>query len=179
MKILHVNALDTKGGAARASYRLHRALLDKNVDSHMLVLEKSSDDFTVIGPTSKLKQVINNLRPYVDYLPLKLYKNRKKMSFSPSWLPFSRVVSKINDLKPDVVHLHWIAGGMMTIEEIGKIEAPIVWSLHDNWAFTGGCHINLECDKYKEKCHTCPVLGSLKENDLSRKVFRRKKKVFS
>ena len=179
MKILHVNALDTKGGAARASYRLHRALLDEGIDSEMLVLEKSSDDHTIIGESSKIKQIINNLRPYIDYLPLKWYKDRRKMAFSPSWLPFSGVVKKINTLNPDIVHLHWIAGGMMTIEEIAKIKAPIVWSLHDNWAFTGGCHVMWDCEKYKQHCGSCPVLGSEKQNDLSRKVFKRKEKAYA
>jgi len=178
MKILHVNALDIQGGAARASYRLHQALLHEGLDSQVLVLEKSSDDFRVIGSGSKVKQVINNLRPYIDYLPLKFYKNRAKRAFSPSWLPFSGVVSQINALNPDIVHLHWIAGGMMTIEEIAKIKAPIVWSLHDNWAFTGGCHVMWDCEKYKESCGACPMLGSEKENDLSRKTFLRKKKTY-
>ena len=179
MKVLHVNALDMQGGAARASYRLHQALLNEGMDSQVLVLEKSSDDFRVIGPISKMKQVANNLRPYIDYLPLKLYKNRAKRAFSPSWLPFSSIVSQINALNPDVVHLHWIAGGMMTIEEIAKIKAPIVWSLHDNWAFTGGCHVMWDCEKYKENCGACPMLGSEKETDLSRKTFLRKEKTYS
>ena len=179
MKVLHVNALDIKGGAARASYRLHQSLVDEGIDSSMLVLEKSSDDFRIIGPISKLKEVVNNLRPYIDYAPLKLYKHRAKRAFSPSWLPFSGIVKKINSLNPDIVHLHWIAGGMMTIEEIAKIKAPIVWSLHDNWAFTGGCHVMWDCDKYKKSCGSCPMLGSEKENDLSRKVFLRKKTTYA
>jgi hypothetical protein len=29
---------------------------------------------------------------------------------------------------------------MIRIEDIEKIKLPIVWSLHDMWAFTGGCH---------------------------------------
>ena len=179
MKILHVNLRDIEGGAARASYRLHLSLLDQSIDSKMLVLEKSSDDYRVIAETSKVKQVLNTLRPYIDYIPLKWYKSRRKMSFSPSWLPFSGVVSQINKINPDVVHLHWIAGGMMTIEEIVKIKVPIVWSLHDNWAFTGGCHVMWDCVKYKDGCDTCPMLGSDKENDLSRKIFKRKEKAYA
>jgi len=38
---------------------------------------------------------------------------------------------------------------MIKIEDLSKIKAPIVWSLHDNWAFSGGCHIMWECKKYK------------------------------
>jgi glycosyltransferase involved in cell wall biosynthesis len=82
----------------------------------------------------------------------------------------------IKEINPDIVHLHWINGGMIKIEDLAKIDKPIVWSLHDMWAFTGGCHYDEECGRYKEKCVKCKVLGSEKENDLSKKVFKRKEK---
>ena len=87
------------------------------------------------------------------------------------------IITKVNQINPDIVHMHWICGGMMRIEQIANIIPPIVWSLHDTWAFTGGCHVMWDCEKYKDECHTCPVLSSPKENDLSRKVFIRKEKV--
>ncbi|MBJ7591785.1 glycosyltransferase family 4 protein [Aeromonas veronii] len=179
MKVLIVNTLDIQGGAARAAYRLHKALLAMDVDSHMLVQSKSSDDFTVLGPESKLQQGIGKIRPTLDSLPILRYKDRTKTLFSPSWLPCSGLVDKINALNPDVVHLHWIAGGMLRIEELTKIKAPIVWSLHDNWAFTGGCHIMWECERYKQSCGTCPRLSSQRDNDLSRKIWLHKQKVFA
>jgi glycosyltransferase involved in cell wall biosynthesis len=67
---------------------------------------------------------------------------------------------------------------MMRIEDIARIKAPIVWSLHDMWAFTGGCHYDEECSGYEKECGNCKVLGSDKENDLSKKVFLRKQKAF-
>ena len=179
MKILIVNKSDIQGGAARAAYRLHKALLENGVDSKMLVQDKISDDYTVIGPTTKVQKAIAKIRPTIDSLPVRLYKNRTKTLFSPSWLGFSGIVDKINKINPDIVHLHWICGGMMTIEDISRIKAPIIWSLHDNWAFTGGCHIKWKCEKYRENCGACPRLGSQKENDLSRRVWRRKQKSFA
>lgn len=179
MKILIVNTSDIEGGAARAAYRLHKALLSQGVDSQMLVQSKSSDDYTVITETVKVKKTLNKLRPFLDSLPIRFYKERTKTLFSSSWLPFSNIVDKINQINPDIVHLHWICHGMMRIEDMVRINAPIVWSLHDNWAFTGGCHIKWECEKHKDNCGTCPRLGSDKEHDLSRKIWNRKKKVFS
>jgi len=178
MKVLIVNTYDIQGGAARAAYRLHRALIDAGIDSYMLVQSKASDDYTVIGPTTKIQKAIAKMRPTLDQIPVQFYKNRTKTPFSPAWLPFSNIVDKINEINPDIVHLHWICGGLMRIEDIAKIKAPIVWSLHDNWAFTGGCHIMWECEKYKSSCGACPRLGSNKQNDLSSKVFKRKKRVF-
>ncbi len=179
MKILIVNSSDTQGGASRAAYRLHLSLLANHIDCQMLVQSKSSDDFTVIGPMTKLEKIMSILRPRFDNLPVNFYKKRTKMPFSPAWFPSGHMVKKINAIKPDIVHLHLINAGMLKIEDIAKINAPVVWSLHDNWVFTGGCHIKWECEKYKDSCGACPRLGSDKENDLSRKIYKRKQKTFS
>jgi glycosyltransferase involved in cell wall biosynthesis len=180
MRILTVNTFDIEGGAARAAYRLHRALLANDIDSQMLVQAKSSDDFTVIlASDSKIQKGLAKLRPTLDALPVKYYKNRTKTLFSSAYLPSFGLADKINALEPDVVHLHWVADGMLRIEDISKIKAPIVWSLHDMWAFTGGCHYDEECEGYKNHCGNCKVLGSEKKNDLSAKIFQRKIKVFS
>ena len=179
MKILIVNTSDIQGGAARAAYRLHRSLLAQGVDSNMLVQSKSSDDFTVFGPQTIFQKATAKMRPTLDSIPVRRYPERTRTLFSPSWVPFPCQVDKINALNPDVVHLHWIGGGMMRIEDLAKIKAPLVWSLHDNWAFTGGCHIMWECERYKESCGECPRLASKNENDLSRKVWLRKQKTFA
>jgi len=107
------------------------------------------------------------------------YKNRIETAFSPAVIGFSGVIDSINDTSPDIVHLHWICAAMIKLEDLRKINAPIVWSLHDMWAFTGGCHYDEECQAYEQNCGNCIVLRSTKEHDLSRKVYRRKEKVFA
>lgn len=179
MKVLIVNTSDIVGGAARAAYRLHKALLSQGVDSHILVKDKQSDDYTVIGESNKIKKIFNKFRPTLDSLPVRFYKKRTKTLFSPSWVGFSNIIEKINEIKPDIVHLHWIAGGMIKIEDIARIKPPLVWSLHDMWVFTGGCHYNEECNEYKKECGNCKVLKSSREKDLSRKIFLRKQSTFS
>lgn len=179
MKILIVNTSDLQGGAAKAAYRLHKALLAARVDSQMLVQNKISDDSTVIGSKTKVQKLINKARLVLDQFPIRFYRHRTRTLFTPAWLPFSNVVDHINRIDPDIVHLHWIGFGMIRIEELARIKAPIVWSLHDDWAFTGGCHVKWECEKYKDHCGACPRLGSNNENDLSRDIFSRKEKTFS
>ena len=178
MKLLIVSASDIAGGANKAAYRLHRSLLDNGIDSQMLVQNKISDDFSVIGPKSNFRKlIINPVRPALDHIFMKI--NKVKSLFSSSYLPFSEIVTKINEINPDIVHLHWIAGGMMRIEDISRIKSTIVWSLHDMWPFTGGCHYDKGCGLYKNTCGTCKVLKSKKDNDLSRKIFKRKLKEYS
>ena len=179
MKILIVNTSDINGGAARAAYRLHKSLLEQEIDSTMVVQTKTSDDFTVVTTTNKFLKTLNRLRPIIDSLPVQRYKEKSKTLFSPSWFGFNNIIDQINNENPDIVHLHWITGGMIKIEDLSKIKAPIVWSLHDNWAFTGGCHIMWDCNRYISDCGTCPQLKSDKSNDLSRKTFNRKLKSFS
>lgn len=179
MKVLHINTSDTQGGAARAAYRIHKGLIESDIDSNMLVQSKSLDDFTIIGPETSSQKAASILRPYLDQIPSKLYKHRFKVPFSPLCVPMSGISQKINALQPSLVHLHWIGNGMMTIEEIANIKAPIIWTLHDNWAFTGGCHVRYDCEKYKTGCGACPILKSKSFHDLSRIIFKRKVNTFA
>ena len=66
----------------------------------------------------------------------------------------------------------------MQIETMAKLNVPIVWSLHDMWAFTGGCHYTQSCDRYLQSCGTCPQLGSRRQLDVSHWVWRRKRQVY-
>ncbi|WP_414583972.1 glycosyltransferase family 4 protein [Scytonema sp. PCC 10023] len=177
MKVLHISTSDTNGGAARATYRLHKGLQNINVNSQMLVQEKYSDDTTVLAPKIRLSQGIARAKLTFDVLPLKLYSQRDRTTFSLQWLP-DGVIPKVTQIDPDIINLHWMSGGFIQIETIAKLPRPLVWTLHDMWAFTGGCHYSGECDRYTKSCGTCPLLKSSKDWDLSRWVWQRKAKAW-
>lgn len=101
MRVLIVNSSDLEGGAARAAYRLHHSLLKEGVDSKLLVQSKVSDDFTVLGPISKVEKLASRIRPLLDSLSNRRYERRTKTLYSSSWLPFSNVVERINALNPE------------------------------------------------------------------------------
>ncbi len=178
MKVLMINHSDASGGAARAAYRLHKGLCLKGIDSQMLVQQKLSGDAMVSGPATKFQKATALARQGLDGLPLELYRKKTKSLFSPAWVPFSGILKKIQNIDPDIVHLHWVAGGMLRVEDLALIKKPVLWSLHDMWAFTGGCHTDEDCGKYTANCGKCPVLGSNIENDLSRSVFKHKKEAY-
>jgi glycosyltransferase involved in cell wall biosynthesis len=177
VKVLHLNTYDTQGGAARAAYRLHQGLQAIGVDSQMLVKEKFSDNAAVFAPKITLSQGIARAKLTFDTLPLKLYSQRDKTIFSLQWLP-DRVVPRVIQIDPDIINLHWINGAYMQIETIAKLKRPLVWTLHDMWAFTGGCHYSGECDRYTKSCGTCPLLATRKDWDLSCWVWQRKAKAW-
>ena len=179
MKVLSVSYSDLEGGAARAAYRLHHALLKEGIDSQMLVQKKSSDEYTIVGPTSNLQNAFVALGASVDLLPTKWYKNRTLTKFSTAWRSSGKIINMINAIDPDIVHLHWINGGMLSIKDLSKIKAPVVWSMHDMWTFTGGCHYSENCSAFTGECGNCKVLGSTKAYDLSRWVYNRKATFFS
>ncbi len=179
MKILLISTSDTKGGAARATYRLHQGLQSIEVNSQMLVKVKHSNDKTVMGiqAVSGIGQAINGLRLTLDRLPLKFYSHGNKTTFSPHWLP-DNISSQVYNFAPDIINLHYVSAGYLQIETIAKFNRPIVWTLHDMWAFTGGCHYNQECNNYTASCGACPQLNSKRDGDLSRWIWQRKAKAW-
>lgn len=174
MKVLHLSTSDT-GGAGRATYRTHQGLLETGIDSQMLVRNQFNDNRSVRSSQSKLQAKLApfNIPSRLNDLPLFLYPKRQAGNFSSQWLPNS-IRSYITRFNPDIIHLHWIGGGYLSIEAIAKLGKPVVWTLHDMWPFTGGCFYTQNCDRYIVSCGHCPHLNSGKENDLSHWVWQRK-----
>lgn len=55
----------------------------------------------------------------------------------------------------DIIHLHWVTTKCIDFTKLPS-DRPVVWTLHDVWPLTGGCHCNLGCDKWKNGCTSCP-----------------------
>lgn len=173
MKPVLLSYSDLSGGAGRAAYRLHRGLIDLGVTSRMVVQDKASRDSTVFGPDSLSRRVFSKLRPILDSRPLNRYPRDPGVMFSPAIVPglLSRTLA---ELQPDVIHLHWVNNGYLRPETFRSFTQPLVWTLHDMWAFTGGCHYDQGCGAYRQACGKCPILGAEYESDLSRSTWRRK-----
>ncbi len=174
MRPVLVNSEDSRGGAARAVYRLHAGLRSIGVDSSMLVQVKHGEDPSVFGPRTVTGRLAARLRQGLDLLPVFAYPaGRTRRTFYPGWLP-DRSSGRVEDLAPDLVHLHWIAGGFVNVKSLRTYGVPLVWTLHDMWAFTGGCHYDEGCGRYASGCGACPLLGSRSSTDLSSAGFRRR-----
>jgi glycosyltransferase involved in cell wall biosynthesis len=176
MKILFLNRDSTEGGAARGATRLLEGLRLRGADARLYVQRRSGDNPFVIGPPAKLGKAMGFARRTLESFFFGLSSGKVKGLFSPAFLP-DRLSTRISAFAPDVVHLHWVAR-MMRLETLRRFKVPIVWTLHDSWPFTGGCFLPLDCTRYRESCGRCPVLGSSREDDLSRWVWRRKHKAW-
>lgn len=139
MNISHLSRSDLDGGAARAAYRIHHALRKIGVESVMMVNRAIADDWTVRGPKTKVGKLATTLRSPLASLVTSTLSTGNPILHSPSIIP-SRWHKRLNASNTDVVHLHWINGELVSIADIGAITKPIVWTLHDMWAFCGAEH---------------------------------------
>ncbi len=60
----------------------------------------------------------------------------------------------------DIIHLHLIHNfsnfSIFSLPFISKLK-PVVWTLHDPWAYTGGCEHSFDCNKWQNGCSVpCP-----------------------
>ncbi|BCA54125.1 glycosyl transferase family 1 [Nitrospira sp. KM1] len=186
MKIVHLSTYDIKGGAALSAYRLHSGLSVIGHDSSMVVKYRSGQDPKVMeyvlpmNLSSRFQRrvrrnaIVKSLKPYVRTRPPGFE------LFSEDRTPYGdSVVQQVPAC--DVMNLHWVAA-YVDYERFfptASRRAPIVWTLHDMNAVTGGCHYDMECGSYRQQCGSCPQLGSREEHDLSRQVWERKKAVMS
>ncbi|MDB5762850.1 MAG: glycosyl transferase family protein [Herminiimonas sp.] len=135
-----ISNADNVGGASRAAYRLYRSLLSENIETKMVVREKKTDDCRVYGPSTPGEKLRAIMRPKIGGRLLRLQKSENVNPHSVNILP-SNWAGAINGSNIDVVNLHWIGGETISIEDIGRIRKPIVWTLHDMWAFCGSEHV--------------------------------------
>lgn len=176
MKILFININDSDGGAAKAQYRIFNGLNEFGIDVEMFVLSKKTNmpNILSLNKYSKLKRIIANRLINVS---LNFF-YKKKTIFSLNIIPSRDILKKINNSNADIVHLHWINSELLSLRDISKINKPIIWTLHDMWAFTGGCHYSSGCLNYTEHCRNCPILESSKKKDISYHIFKQKLKTF-
>lgn len=176
MKVRLVNCSDIVGGAARAAYRIHQALRQEGVDSTMHVNEANTDDWTVQAPTGRRSRAWARVRPYLGALATRAMKTSNLVRHSPAIMR-SGWLERLNALEADVLHLNWINGEMLSVEEIGRLRKPVVWTLHDMWAFCGAEHYTEDL-RWREGYHSHNRPDYETGLDLNRWTWRRKRRAW-
>ncbi|MDR2475463.1 MAG: glycosyltransferase family 4 protein [Bacteroidales bacterium] len=184
MKILLISTFDCSGGAAVAANRLMKALRKQGVDAKILVRDKQTDDENVISVnTSWLKRKINFIRFAWERWIIFCHNrfNRKDLFRVSIANTGTDICGHSLMAWADVVHLHWINQGFLSLNDIKKLlktGKSVVWTMHDMWPCTGICHHAWGCENFKSECGNCPFLSSKKTNDLSYRIFQNKKHIF-
>ncbi|WP_417430144.1 glycosyltransferase [Kiloniella sp.] len=187
MKVVQLNRWDVKGGAAIAAYRQHKAVQSIGTDSTMFVREKLSDDCSVqeLDINNITVEDIaqrDSIRRKAETL-LSMNKGEIGSHLGPFSLPFAPFGKQMLNQLPDadILNLHWISGLVDFPEFFSheKTQIPIVWTLHDMYPFTGGCHYSGACGKFVNECGACEYISSNREVDLSRKIHEIKSNALS
>ena len=139
MKILMLSTLDSNAGAARAAYRLHKVFLNNSIECQMQVGIKNTDMPSISGPPGKVGKAMALVKPEMAAQIMRLQRSANGTFRSLALMP-SGLVGRINKSSFDVVQLNWIGGEFFSIEDIGRINKPLVWRLSDMWPFCGTEH---------------------------------------
>ena len=180
MRVLIVNTSERTGGAAVAASRLMKALNNNGVKAKMLVRDKESDSLTVVGlPKSPMLHWYFLWERLVIFC--RLHFSRKHL-FEIDIANTGSDITKLREFQEaDVIHLHWINQGMLSLNGICKIlrsGKPVVWTMHDIWPATGICHLTLGCHYFVNRCANCKYLpGGGGSNDLASRIWQKKQQM--
>lgn len=177
MQIVMISTHDCAGGAAIASFRLHHSFRSIGQNSAMLVKQVSSKDpdvyrVLVNHPDSQIEQDL-----FFILNKLAIQENRSALSntyFSLSYPGYD--LSRIPLVREaDIINIHWVATfqSVKSIANLLKLGKPVVWTLHDEYAYTGGCHYTAGCRNYLEDCRDCPQLKN-NQHQLPLHILREK-----
>lgn len=178
VKILQINSVCGIGSTGRIATDIHGTLEDLGYESWIAFGR---------GEPSGCNNNIRIGKKTDNYKHLIKTRMSDRHGFG-SLKPTIQFIENIEQLKPDVIHLHNIHGYYLNIkvlfEYLKKINIPIVWTLHDCWPFTGHCTYfdYVGCDKWKDGCHHCPQTHEYPKSlyiDNSEKNFFDKKEIFS
>ena len=123
LRVLHLSTYAGGGGAARAASNVNKALQLAGVDSRIV---------TARGNRFKLARSADRALWKLQRSPVETWR-------SPAWFG-SLTADRLNSSSADIVNLHWVTDGFLSIEEIGKINKPVVMSMYDMWPICGTEH---------------------------------------
>lgn len=181
MRVLLINTSERIGGAAIAASRLMESLKNHGIKAKLLVRNKQTDQITVVSLNQNWRMVWKFVWERIVILIANHFK--RKNIFAVDIANTGTDITSLPEFQQaDVIHLHWINQGMLSLKNIEKILAsgkPVVWTMHDMWPCTGICHHARECTNYQTECHNCPFIhGGSKEKDLSFHIFKKKQDLY-
>ncbi len=181
-KVVHLSVLDT-GGAGIAAIRLHLGLLNIGYDSKFLVLYKNTNYPGIYS--IKRKKFAENwtwetyINKWNTFLCSKYPNRPKDLEIFTHIEGITNLQEDENIINADIINFHWIPSMIDFKNDIEILKSKtIVWTMHDENPYTGGCHYTSGCERFKNECFSCPQLKSNIQYDLSHFQFKIKEKFF-
>ena len=181
MRVLLVNTSELIGGAAIAASRLTDVLNRHGVEARLLVRDRQTSRATTLRLPQRLR-----LRAAFLWERLRIWMvngfRREGLWAVDSACCGVDITSLPTFREADLIHLHWVNQGLLSLAQIEKILAsgkPVVWTMHDMWPCTAVCHHARDCRHFHTHCHDCPQLLRPAAHDLSWQVFSAKARAYS
>ena len=174
MKIVQINVTCGSGSTGKICVAVSQLLTEKGIENY--IIYSSGDSSYPLG----IK--------YMTPLDIKLQALKSRIlgnyGFNSKGAT-KRIIEKLKEISPDIIHLHNIHGHNCDLEllfnYIKTNNIKLFWTFHDCWAFTGYCpHYDMiGCDKWKSECNNCPQKGRYSWFfDKSKALHRKKKELF-
>lgn len=153
LKILHIVGGEYTNGASKGAHILHNALLDLGVNSHILNdvenFNPSLYKNTTNIKSTLIKKLLSKLFILIEKILKFLFLHRPRETFTISF--FGHDITKTMEYKnADIIHIHWLSQGFLSLKSLSKIKKPVVWTMRDMWAFTGGSHYIMDFENYEK-----------------------------
>lgn len=178
MKVIQINSVCGIGSTGRIVTDIHNQLLNMNIESYV-----AYGRGTALQCNNAIR-IGRDLDNYVHVLKTRVF----DLHGFGSYIATKKFISQINEINPDIIHLHNIHGYYINIALLFKYlrfsGKKIFWTLHDCWSFTGHCAYFdfVNCDKWKILCQQCPQSGEYPVSNLidnSRSNYLLKKEIFT
>lgn len=178
MKVLFINTVCGRGSTGRIIRDID-GLLHENGDESLTLYGRydAPDDMNAI-------RVETDFGNKIHVLWTRLFDRQGFASKKAT----KKMISAIEDYKPDVIHLHNLHGYYLNLPILFKYLAqkdiPVVWTFHDCWPYTGHCMYSdfIGCEKWKTQCYSCPKKNIYPQSwlfDSSKKNYSDKKELFT
>lgn len=170
IKVLHLVGGSLSNGAAKGASILHEELLNIGVNSKLLTDDSSIDKISskfffkknvILIQQSLFDKILNLFFVNIQKIIKSLFLHSPRETFTLSLFGFD--ITKRKEYKEaDLLHIHWLSEGFINLKSLSKVNKPIIWTMRDEWAYTGGAHYKSDFKKY-EKGHISKLLKNYKK----------------
>ena len=178
IRVVHLSA-SGNGGAYVVAQNLVNQMQSVGIVAEHLVFSGKKTNIK-IGFIPIIDRLFKTgLHAFEKFIQLFYEKNkgvRFKFSLGKPGIPYFFIQRKLKSA--DIIHIHWINKGFIDIDDLRKFKKPIIWTCHDIWAVTGGCHLTNGCNQFMNGCGSCPMLSMPFPGDISRQLVQKKEGVY-
>lgn len=178
MRVLQINSTLNWGSTGRIAEEIGLEIMAVGGESYI-----AYGRYANFSQSNSIR-IGNKLDIYFHVLCTRIFDSHGLISIKST----QRLIDRIKEIRPDIIHLHNIHGYYLNFPILFKYlsisNIPIVWTLHDCWSFTGHCshYMSIDCNRWLSQCYKCPLKKEYPSSllfDRSEKNYNEKKQCFN